>query len=222
MRDILKYVFLGLLAVATVIHLYHSWKDETKNRNITKGFLLPFIIGYYLMATDSPSIVLVAALTASWIGDVLLMVKGHLWFSLGGISFAAGHVLFVFAYLEKIMFPVVKWYVVIPLALVYYVISFVIIIKLKPTTPKIMVVPMYVYLLTNSTMNLFAMMQIHSVHSVGSVVAYIGAVLFFISDCTLFLVRYYKKPEIIFKKHFTVMFTYVVGEFLIAQGMLMM
>ncbi|MBR4452299.1 MAG: hypothetical protein IKS39_10720 [Clostridia bacterium] len=42
------------------------------------------------------------------------------------------------------------------------------------------------------------------------------------SDCTLFLVRYYRNPEIVFKKHFTVMLTYVVGEFLITQGVLML
>jgi uncharacterized membrane protein YhhN len=55
----------------------------------------------------------------------------------------------------------------------------------------------------------------------GSLVAYAGAVLFFASDCTLFLVRYFRNPDVIFKKHFTVMLTYLAGEFLITLGILM-
>ena len=218
----MKYVFLGLLAITSIIHLIDSWRDDSKKRARTKAFPLLLIIGYYLTSTNAPVWLLVAALAASWLGDVLLIPKGNLWFTFGGIAFAASHVLFMLTYLKEIDFPVVKWYVVIPIAAIYYVISAIIIIKLRPTTPKIMVPPMYVYLLTNSTMNLFALMQLHSNPCAGSIIAYIGAILFFISDCTLFLVRYYKKPEIIFKKHFTVMATYIIGEFLIAQGILLM
>ena len=59
-------------------------------------------------------------------------------------------------------------------------------------------------------------------NSAGAAVAYVGAVLFFISDCTLFLVRYHKNKDLIFKRHFTVMLTYIVGELLITQGVLML
>jgi uncharacterized membrane protein YhhN len=80
---------------------------------------------------------------------------------------------------------------------------------------------MGMYLMTNSTMNLLALSRMFSLQTVGSVVAYVGAVLFFVSDCTLFLVRYYRKPETIFKKHFTVMTLYLSGQFFITLGILM-
>ena len=57
--------------------------------------------------------------------------------------------------------------------------------------------------------------------SAGSIVAYVGAVFFFISDCTLYLVRYHDNKDLIFRKHFTVMLTYLLGEALITIGMLM-
>ena len=44
---------------------------------------------------------------------------------------------------------------------------------------------------------------------------------FFTSDCTLYLVRYHKNKDLIFKKHFTVMLTYLLGEALITVGMLL-
>ena len=52
--------------------------------------------------------------------------------------------------------------------------------------------------------------------------AYAGAVLFFVSDCALFLVRYHKNKNLVYRRHFTVMLTYVLGELLITQGMLML
>lgn len=221
--EILKYVILALLVIVSAIHLYHSYVDDSKKRAYTKPFLLILILLFYLVSENGPiSWLLVGALLTSWLGDVLLIPKGHLWFTFGGISFAASHILFILVYFTQINFPVIKWYMIAPIAFLYYVISFIIIYNVQPTTPKIMVPPMYVYLLCNSTMNLFSLMQLVSNPCKGAIIAYIGAVLFFISDCTLFLVRYYNKKDIVFKKHFTVMGTYIVGEFMITLGMLLL
>ena len=218
----LKTVFLVLLAAASVAHLYGSWVRKEKIRLITKPMLLLFIVLYYVFFGVRVIPLLIAALIASWLGDVLLMPHGNAWFTAGGIAFMLAHFLFIAVYVPQVDFSKVNWFVTIPAALVYYAISAVIIHCLKPTTPKKMQIPMYIYLLANSTMNVFALMQLISNPCAGSVVAYIGAVLFFISDCTLFLVRYYKKPDIIFKRHFTVMLTYILGEFMITQGMIML
>ena len=116
----------------------------------------------------------------------------------------------------------VNFLLIAVLAVLYYGFSLFIIRKIKDTTPKAMVVPMYFYLFCNSAMNIFAMMQLLSRPSLAAAVAYIGALLFYASDCCLFLVRYGKKPEIIFKKHFTVMLTYLLGEALIVVGIIML
>ena len=218
----MQYVFAALLVVFSAVHLYHSWKDDKKKRLYTKPFLLVFIIAYYIAASANPSIVLVIALIASWLGDVLLMPKGNGWFTAGGISFMITHFLFIVVYAGQVDFGARLLIPAIPAAIVYYGISAVIIHKLKPSTPKMMLIPMYFYLLCNSTMNIFALLQLVSGPSAASITAFAGAVLFFISDCTLFLVRYHKNKDLVFKKHFTVMLTYIAGEFLIAQGMLML
>lgn len=218
---ILKYVLLVLLAAVSAVHLYHSWTDDSSKRKYTKPFLLPLIIAYYIVCADKLSWVLIIALAASWLGDVLLIPKGNGWFTAGGISFMITHFLFIAVYAMSVDFSKVRWMLVIPAVILYYGISAVIIKSLKPSTPKMMLIPMYVYLLANSTMNVFSLMQLISLRSAGATVAFIGAVLFFISDCTLFLVRYHKNKDLIFKKHFTVMLTYIAGEFLIAQGILM-
>ena len=218
----MKYLFLILFWAFTVIHLIDSWKDDSRRRAMTKPLLLLFLLLFYGFSTDTLNWVLAAALLTSWLGDVLLIPKGHDWFTAGGISFMLSHFLFIAVYIPAIRFSLVPWLLVVPMAVLYYGISFAIIWAVQPSTPKVMVVPMYVYLLANSTMNLFALMQMVTTRSLGGVVAYVGAVFFFISDCTLFLVRYHRNKELIFKKHFTVMLTYLVGEFLIALGILLL
>lgn len=203
------------------IHLYHSWLDDSRHRAMTKPFLLILLAVYYTLAAQSVSWVLLLALLTSWLGDVLLIPKGHKWFTMGGISFMASHVLFIAVYVPSVKFTSIPVALIAAMVVLYYGTSLLIIRAVRETTPKPMVVPMYLYLLFNSTMNLFALMRLFTMHSAGSIVAYVGAVLFFISDCTLFLVRYYRNKDVIFKRHFTVMLTYLAGEMLIVLGILM-
>ncbi len=217
----MKYLFLVLFAGFSIVHLYYSWKDEKKGRAVTKPFLLIMIALYYAVSCDNLSLLLLFALITSWLGDVLLIPQGTKWFISGGFSFFVSHFLFIAVYFSRINFSEVPWIVAVLLACVYFGIAAKIIMMLKDTTPKEMRIAMYGYLIANSAMNVFAFMQMMTNLSAGSVVAYIGAMLFFASDCSLFLVRYYDKP-VVFKKHFTVMLTYLLGEFLITQGILML
>ena len=221
-KVIFKYVFLALFIAASAVHLWGSWRENGKCRKITKPMLLIFLLLFYCYATNQFSWVLAAALLTSWLGDVLLMPKGTKWFITGGVSFLISHLLFIFVYLPQVNWASVIWWILIPAALIYYGISVRITLSVKDNMEsKAMLAPMILYLLINSTMNLFALAQLMSLKNAGAAVAYVGAILFFTSDCTLYLVRYHSNKDLIFKKHFTVMFTYILGEFLITLGMLM-
>lgn len=217
----MKYLMLVLLAAASIAHLWGSWDSNARRRYITKPMLLILILLYYIFSTNTYSALLITALLTSWLGDVLLMKKGNKWFVAGGISFMISHVFFIGVYVSNIDFRMVKLPVVIPAVAVYFTVCALIIRAIKDNTPKAMVFPMLFYLFCNSAMNVFALIQLESLRSVGAAAAYAGAVLFFISDCTLFLVRYHKNKKLIFRQHFTVMLTYILGEFLITHGMLL-
>ncbi|MBR0481405.1 MAG: lysoplasmalogenase [Firmicutes bacterium] len=216
----LKYLFLALFAVFSAIHLYHSWLDKYHHRTKTKPFLILFLSLYYIFATDSIDIFLVLALCASWLGDILLIPKGNKWFIMGGIAFMISHFFFIVTYIPNIDLSKALWPVAVPLALVYFGISIFIMNFVKEGVPKMMVFPMWFYLLCNSCMNLCALLQFMSYRNAGAAMALIGAALFFASDCCLFVVRYHRRPQLIFKKHFTIMVTYLAGELLIVLGML--
>ena len=216
----MKHLFLTLFIILSIIHLYDSWRDSHKARARTKPFLLIMLLLYYVFSGHKVNIYLVCALLFSWLGDVLLIPRGHKWFTAGGISFIFSHVFFILTYMPNIDLSKANWLIVIPMTVIYYGISFYIMKVLRPTTPKAMVIPMNFYLLCNSTMNLAALLQLMSTNNIGSWLAFIGAILFFASDCCLFLVRYGSKPEKIFRKHFTVMLFYLLGELLIVLGIL--
>ena len=218
----MNYIFLAAFLAVSALHLYSSWKDDAAGRAKTKPFLLILLLLYYVFSASQSSLVLVLALLTSWMGDVLLIPHGNKWFVMGGISFMFSHFFFIAVYTVKITFSGVPWGAVLLLAAVYYGVSARIIFMLRKAVPKPMKIPMYVYLLANSTMNVFAFLQMITTRQPGAIVAYTGAVLFFISDCSLFLVRYYNKKNLIFKGHFTVMLTYLIGELLITQGILML
>ncbi len=218
----MKYLFLILYIAVSAMHLVASWRDESEKRKKTKPFLLILLLLYYLFAADKISLWLVLALLTSWLGDVLLIPKGNKWFTMGGIAFMFSHLFFVLVYCGQIALSKLSPVLILLAAAAYYGFSLFIIRRIRDNTPKAMVAPMYFYLICNSTMNIFALMQLLSRPSPAAAVAYIGALLFYASDCCLFLVRYGSKPEIVFKKHFTVMLTYLLGELLIVVGMLML
>lgn len=220
---LLQIVSLILFAAFSGVHLYHSFLEDQEKRKRTKPFLLLFLIAFYAFSAGSSyNLFLLLALVTSWLGDVLLIPKGHHWFALGGTAFGAAHIFFILVYSRNIVFSGISWPLIVIVALLYFGIAFQIIRATAADTPKIMVGPMYLYLLANATMNVFALMQLWTNHNLATAIAYIGALLFFVSDCTLFLVRYYKKNEnLIFHKHFTVMLTYLLGEFLIVLGVLL-
>ena len=217
----MKILFFALFIIVSAVHLWQSWNDDAR-RKWTKPFLLLTLIAYYCVTASPYSIVLIAALATSWLGDVLLIPQGTKWFISGGISFLVSHILFIFVYVPAIRWGSMLWWIVIPAALLYAAVSVVVTLQIKAEIPKPMLAAMILYLLANSTMNVFALMQLLSCKNAGAALAYLGAVFFFVSDCTLYLVRYHKNKDLIFKKHFTVMFTYLAGECLITLGMLLL
>ena len=86
--------------------------------------------------------------------------------------------------------------------------------------PKSLYIGMIGYLIVNGTMNCFALFQLITLPCFATAIMYIGAVSFFVSDSILFYVRFRKGRP--FKTHFGVMLTYLLAEFLIVAGFILL
>lgn len=128
------------------------------------------------------------------------------------------HAFFVGSYIYDITFKSIYWMYIIALAIFFIVTVSIIFKHLKQYLPKPLFYPMYLYLLINGTMNCFAFFRAMSNPTVSTITTLIGAILFFISDSSLFFVRFNKNGKL--KTHFLVMLTYSIGEFLIVLGLI--
>jgi len=214
----MKCFCLAVFIISSIVHLYASKKCNKKLRAWTKGFILPGLIGWYVLSAAQPSVILIAALITSWLGDVLLIPKGTKWFAAGGISFLVSHICFVFAYLPGVVFAEVSVWAVLPVAAVYVVVACLVMNLLKNDLKGVLFYAMFVYLLINATMNCFAFCRLLTTPCFATVLTFIGAILFFTSDSILFQVRFKKDSR--FRTHFPVMLSYILSELLIVAGFL--
>ena len=216
--EYLNYVFLAVFAVSTAVHLYASLKKNQKLRNITKPFILFGLLGFYMFTARWGYWEIILALIFSWLGDVLLMPKGTKWFTAGGIAFMISHAFFIAGYCREIVFSAIPVWVIILLGVFFAVTVTFVFSKLKEHLPKALFYPMFLYLLINGAMNCFAIFRLIGNPTPSTITTAVGAALFFVSDTTLFFVRFKKDGRL--KTHFIVMLTYSIGELLIVLGLI--
>ncbi len=215
----MKIIALILFFIVTGIHLYASLKQDKPLRNKTKPFILLLLLAFYCLSADPIMLSVVAALLFSWLGDVLLIPKGLQWFTAGGIAFMISHAFFIATYAKLTDFSRVNKAVIVILPILFIMTTLTIFRKLRPYLPKALFYPMLLYLLLNGTMNCFAWFRSLSAAGAAAVITAIGALLFFVSDSSLFFVRFNKNSRL--KTHFLVMLTYSLGEFLIVLGLIL-
>ena len=215
----MKYLMLVIFTITTTVHLYASYNTNQKLRNISKPWILLSLLGFYLFSTDNIQTTVVLALIFSWIGDMFLILKGVKWFTVGGISFMISHFFFILSYAKYVDFNSLNKVIVVSLILLFIISSTIIFKYLKPHLPKPLFYPMYLYLIINGMMNCFAWFRAMSMSAKASIITAIGALLFYISDCSLFFVRFDKDSKL--KTHFLVMLTYSIGELLIVLGLIL-
>lgn len=212
-------IALALFFIVTGVHLYASIRQDKALRAKTKPFILLTLLAYYCFSAEPVLMTVVLALIFSWIGDVLLIPHGNKWFTAGGISFMISHFFFVITYARMTDMSKVPQAALIVLPLMFAAATVIIFIKLQPHLPKPLFWPMLLYLLINGSMNCFAWFRSMSSPGTAASITAIGALLFYISDTSLFFVRFNENGRL--KTHFLVMLTYSLGEFLIVLGLIL-
>lgn len=215
----MNYVFLAAFAAFSAVHLYASRRCDKPLRAATKVFLLPMLLGWYITTAQEPQEIVIAAVAAGWLGDVLLMF-GTVGFAVGGASFFLSHLCFAAAYCAHVDFALVPVWVIVLAALVYAAAVALVFRGLAGhVSPRSLYGGMVGYLVVNGAMNCFALFQLVTVPCLATAVMYAGALCFFVSDSILFYVRFRRGSP--FKTHFGVMLTYLLAEFLIVSGFLL-
>lgn len=210
---------LLLFLLFSAVHLYYCWEDDVKGRARTKPFLLFFLLLFYCFAANEIRPLIFGALFFSWLGDILLLLKGTKWFICGGVSFLFSHLLFIAAYcrLTEIRFDLPVLFISL---ILYGTVTGYVVYRIREYVSHTMRLLLASYLFINGLMNTFALMRLVSDKDLYSMISYIGALFFFISDSILFLVRFHPEYKTRKGRSFAVMITYLLGELLITVGLL--
>lgn len=217
----IQFIFLGLLFVDYLIHLYSEFIDNKTLRYVTKPLLMPLVLLYYIFSLSFTAInwFLIIALVFGLLGDISLMIgREGKWFMMGLGSFLIGHIFYIITYLtllgtDILQFPPLGWLLLIPLVVI--TLFFFFRIKGKMGDLKI---PTISYIIVIFLMSFFAMLLLAVFPELAFSLTYIGAILFIISDGIIAVDKF---DVNIPKRGVYIMLTYVLAQFFITQGIIL-
>jgi len=208
----IKFIFLAILGVVSVIYLLSLFFKRELVRIILKCTLVPLILVIYIFGTDKILLPVIIALVLGWLGDIfLLKISDIRCFRLGLLSFLLGHICYIIAMFSFAMpFDFTVLYVSIIIAALAGYIMFNII---RPG--KEMKYPVIVYMSVIMIMSVFALQVFIMQGSPFGILVFIGSLSFLVSDSMLAFDTFRKKTKF---GYFIVMLTYIAAQLLIVSG----
>jgi len=160
--------------------------------------------------------IFLAALFFCWIGDILLLGESDLYFMLGLGAFLLGHIGYSWTYYveQKQRNQNIKWQW-LPLILMFCYTLF-LTIQLHPYLGDLQI-PVYVYICTIFIMTLFAIHRRMITNKRSYLMVLIGVLFFVLSDSAIAWSKFKASFD---SAPYLIMSTYMIGQFLIVQGML--
>ena len=220
----IEFIFLILFVCVSVVQMIGVTKENQKIIYYSKPLLMPLLALYYAfgsLALNSFNWLIVVALLFGCGGDIFLMLKGkESYFLLGMVSFLLGHVFYIIAFIMSMGTNILLFIVSGPILLIP-----VIIIMLK-TLPKYkdslgdMKIRVFVYMGAILFMHVTAILRVsyYGLICARFFSVYLGSILFILSDSLIAINEFTERkvPNI----RIYVMATYILGQFLIALGMI--
>ncbi|MCE7742127.1 MAG: lysoplasmalogenase [Candidatus Heimdallarchaeota archaeon] len=210
-------VFLHLLGE----FLYDRGFENVKIiRYLTKPFLIPLLLSFYILTTTLLNWWIVIALVGGFLGDVFLMVpdpkEKKLWLRFGLISFLLGHIFYVVAFiLIANDFSHYQWWSVF--LIIPFVIGAIIVHPRLTKHTGDMTMAVTAYIIIIALMGISTTFLLGFGTTTGFVLLYVGSWFFVISD----IINGIGKFVIQFKyERVITMFTYILGQLLLVLGII--
>jgi uncharacterized membrane protein YhhN len=206
----LHLIFLFLLGIVSLVYLATLFFKPNIVQYILKGCLIPLIFMVYITDVKEILIPIVLALIFAWIGDILLVkINNLLCFRLGLTSFLCGHVCYIIAMFNfgrPFNIPILIVSILVGVSLGFLLFKIV-----KPGAE--MKIPVIAYEAVILTMAIFAFQLFLTQGSIFGILVFAGSICFVLSDSSLALVTFQRKPFYVF-----CMSTYIAAQLLIVLG----
>lgn len=207
-----------ILSCIFIVHLIFTKHKNMRGRKVTKPFLMPLLVVFYIMSVQSINKFIVIALMFGFLGDVFLMWSDNARnFIMGLASFLMGHIWYIVALMDNTSFfsNIPYWFF---LFIIPYVIGGIFVIRKLNNYLGNMKVGTIIYAGIILLMSFTSLARIYVVGNTATfILPFIGSVLFLISDSTLAFDTF--KGEIK-NGNVYIMLTYVAAQVLIVCGFL--
>ena len=223
---IARIILLSIFGIITLLHLLGEFLSERIAdkyiwiRYVTKPFLIPTLLAFYVVSNDSINWWIVVALLGGFLGDVFLMLpdpeKKRLWLRMGLLSFLLGHIFYIIGFIITAQnFSHYQWWSLF-LAVPFIIGAIIVQPRLtKHTGSMTIAVTAYIIVIALMGVSTTFLLDFGTVY--GFILLYVGAWMFVISD----ILNGIGKFVVQFRyERVATMFTYLLGQLLIVLGII--
>lgn len=215
-NELLLKSYIGL----SVFYLLLILLDQQQFAWFLKPFLIPFLLlGVFFIGNFQSKKFLLAALTFSWIGDIILLFadRDELFFIVGLIAFLISHIIYILLFNKQLKYKNRKNKAIFWIGATCIIVYLFVMISILLPNLGDLTIPVFVYALVISTMLLFAFKGFLNWAEPGNWFILIGAITFVTSDSILAFNKFYS-PLVL--SSFLIMITYLIAQYLIVMGIL--
>lgn len=195
-------------------HVFFQYTHQEIWINLTKPLLVPLLALFYYQK-NSKKIFLVALLF-SWIGDLLLMNEGSIFFLMGILSFWVAQLLYLYFIKKEIRLPLNEFFSSKKglLSVFLFVSYFLGTMSLLSSKLGTLTIPVSGYAITLASIGAAAMLLWMTKNDSKTFALFAGVLLFIVSDSMIAFNTFYFEKNIF---GFWVMATYIPAQFLICN-----
>jgi len=210
-----KKIPLSLFLMVCILDLVGVYFEHNTIIFMAKPFLMITLIWYYIVNAKTVNKLFVAGLFFSFLGDVLLLGTGELYFILGLLFFLIAHVFYIIMVVKLLKNTKMAQ---VLLASIPYLLIFTSLLTTLYSGLGEMKIPVIVYAITITVLGISSLSLFLQNKNKTHLILVFGVLIFIISDSVLALNMFYKEQSIY---PLLIISTYVIAQYLICRFVLL-
>ena len=197
-----------------LIDFFGIYLDKQMMINFAKPMLMITLFWYYYSNAKKLNKYFVLGLFFSFLGDILLLGAGEVYFVFGLLFFLIAHVFYIIMVLKIIQIAKPKEFII---AGVPFLLLFLVLMNVLYAGLGAMKIPVIIYAMTISSFGIVSLILYLQAKTKISLLLLVGVLTFITSDTILALNLFYKKQSFY---PLLIMMTYVLAQYLICRFVL--
>jgi uncharacterized membrane protein YhhN len=213
----INIAFLIPFLLFSILNIYYEKNSNRFGILLTKPFLIPFLMLFYLLNESSVNYLILLALFFGFLGDVFLLWSNKQNYILAGIvSFLAGHIFYICVFVENsyMVKEIPLWFL---LFFIPYIGGALLLFKKLFSSMQSMKLPAIVYMSVIFVMSFTSFSRIWTAPFLSVLLTFSGSLAFIISDSLLAFNMFKIKKQ---RNDVIIMITYILAQLLIILGLL--